>query len=179
MSLLTNVLAVSVRRALNIGLIAMIAVAISVGLRFDRRGGVVLSVQTGSMTPVFRPGDAVIAWRVLPSQLKVGDIISYHSLHDPRVIISHRIISKQVSGGVTRLRTKGDAVSTVDPPIDSSILVGQVWAVAPGLGKLLSWIKTPYGLGMVIYLPAVVVIGLQAKQVASYYRPARYRLLRH
>jgi signal peptidase len=178
MSSLTPALAVSARRALTIGLIATIVVAISAGLRFERRGGVILNVQTGSMRPVFQPGDAVIAWRVPPSQLKVGDIISYHSLRDPRVIISHRLISKQIAGGVDQLRTKGDALSTVDPPISSSAVIGQVWAVAPGLGQVLSWLKTPYGLGVAIYLPAVVVIGLQAKQIISSYRPPRYRLLR-
>jgi signal peptidase I len=177
MSLLTHVLVVSVRRALTIGLIVMIVVAISAGLHFERRGGVVLNVQTGSMRPIFRPGDAVIAWRVPPRQLQVGDIISYHSLRDPRVIISHRLISKQIAGGVVQLITKGDAVPTVDPPIGSTAVTGQVWAVAPGLGKVLGWIKTPYGLGLAIYLPALVIIGLQAKQVVRYYRPTRYRLL--
>jgi signal peptidase len=178
MSSLTHVLAVSVRRALIIGLTAMIVVAISAGLHFERRGGVVLNVQTGSMTPTFRPGDAVIAWRVAPSQLKVGDIVSYRSLRDPRVIISHRLISKQIAGRDARFITKGDALSTADPPIGSSAVIGRVWGVAPGLGKVLSWLKTPYGLGVAIYLPAAVVIGLQARQVVGYYRPISYRLLR-
>lgn len=157
----------------------MIAVVISAGLRFERRGGVILTVQTASMQPVFRPGDAVIAWRVPPQQLKVGDIISYRSLHDSRVIISHRLVSKQLKGGDLRLLTKGDAVSTPDPPISASAVVGQVSAVAPGLGKVLSLIKTPLGLAAAIYLPASIIIGLQAKRVVSYYRPARYRLLHH
>ncbi len=160
------------RLALSIGLIAMLVVAISAGLRFERQGGHVLNVQTGSMQPTFRPGDAVIAWRVVPRNLRVGDIVSYHSLRDPRVIISHRIIA--IHSG--QLITRGDASVLVDPAITAQSVIGQVRAVAPDLGRLLGWIKTPIGLTALIYIPACGLIYQQIRRVIRFFRPISYKL---
>src|SRR5689334_18244998 len=103
--LLTSAVAVSARWLLIIGLIVTLVVVFSAGLRFETRGGHVLSVQTSSMLPAFRPGDVVIAERVAPASLQVGDIVSYHSLLNPAVTISHRIVNIDQSRSL--LTTKG------------------------------------------------------------------------
>jgi signal peptidase len=157
---------------LTIGLIAMLVVVTAAGLRFERRGGSVLSVQTASMVPTFRPGDAIIAERVAPRLLRVGDIVSYRSRLDPNVIVSHRIRALQAG----QVITGGDALDRNDPPISYNAIIGRVSAVAPGLGQWLNRLKTPIGLALTIYLPALIILIDQARRLVSYYRPGAYRL---
>lgn len=175
MPLLTAALATCVRSVLIVGLISTVVAAISVGLRFEHSGGHVLSVQTGSMRPAFRPGDAVIAWRVPSTSLRVGTIVSYRSPVDPNVLISHRIVAIDATSG--RLTTKGDALEQPDPAVAPQAVIGQVTAVAPGLGSLLSWIRTPFGLVISVYVPATLVVTQQAWCIVRWRQRPGYSLL--
>lgn len=171
---LINAGAVSVRWLLIIVLIVL-AAAVSVGvLRFERLGNRLLTVQTGSMQPVFRPGDVVIDSRATPGSLRIGDIVSYRSLRDPRVIVSHRIIAISPTDG--QITTKGDALHIHDPSISPQLVIGRVKAVAPGLGRLLSWLRSPLGLGLTAYMPALITIALQCRRLVHIYQPTGYRL---
>ncbi|MEO7364506.1 MAG: signal peptidase I [Candidatus Saccharimonadales bacterium] len=164
----------SARRGLARGLGVMIVVAIAAGLAFAHSSGVALRrVQTGSMAPTFVAGDAVIVRRVEPSQqLTVGDIISFRSSVDRRLILSHRVVSIQGE----RLVTQGDANQRHDLAIDRRQVIGLVAARAPGLGRWLDRLQTPIGLALAVYLPAVLILADQLRRLASVYRPAHYRL---
>jgi signal peptidase I len=174
MTSLRSAVAVSARAVLTIGLIGSVVAAISVGLHFERQGDHILSVQTNSMVPIFKPGDAVLVRRQPADGLRVGDIVSYHSLLDPKVIVSHRIVAINTQQGW--LRTKGDRLQTADPTITTQAVIGQVWAVAPRLGRLLGWLSQPVALLIVVYIPALGLILVQVRRVLGYYKNASYRL---
>ncbi|MEJ0073791.1 MAG: S26 family signal peptidase [Candidatus Saccharibacteria bacterium] len=111
-----------------------------------------LNVQTGSMRPAFRPGDALImqAGREAP---KVGRIVSYHSSRNPKELVTHRV----VKAGSGSFQTKGDALTAPDPPVRDSLLAGRIIAVLPGMGRVLGWLTTLPGLIACVYIPAAVI----------------------
>ncbi len=133
----------------------LLAVAVGLGGLY-LRGQRLLSVQSASMVPVFKPGDALVIDKVLASQLRVGDIVSYRSASDGAVIISHRLQAIDSRTGL--LTTAGDRLGQSDPPFLSSRVIGRASAVAPRLGRVMDWIRTPLGLTLLLYLPAAVVI---------------------
>ena len=153
-----------------------LAVLLAAGLLIMRaQGNQLLSVQTGSMEPVLQPGDAVVVHAVSTRQLRVGDIISYQSPRDSSLIISHRLIGIDRRTGW--LRTQGDALKTPDPAFPPRLVVGQVTAVAPKLGRLLDILRQPLGLALAVYLPAIVIIVAEIRRLIDHYRRRYYRML--
>jgi len=136
-------------------------------------GDRLLSVQTSSMVPAFYPGDAVVTQKVSLSNLKVGDIISYLSPADNRVVVSHRLIGINYRTG--RLITAGDALDLQDVPFPSSLLLGRVTKILPGAGYPLDWLHRPIGLAVVVYLPASLVLISETKRLAKQYKKPQYQ----
>lgn len=164
------------RWVLRGAMIALLVAVTSAGLRFAQQGGRLLTVQSGSMQPLLKRGDAVIITRVRASQLRIGDIVSYHSAGDASVIVSHRIVS--IDTARAKMRTKGDALQTSDPVMPVTTIVGEARAVAPGLGSVLMWLRSPFGLALAVYAPATAVICWQCYGLIRVYRPHRYSLTR-
>lgn len=133
----------------------------------------ILNVQTGSMQPTFRPGDALIMQQIPQSQIDRGMIVAYHSSHYDNQLVTHRVVQTNA----TSLRTKGDALSTIDPMVAKSQVSGRVVTVLPGLGKLLGFIQTVPGLIVCVYLPAgAVVMGELRRLYTHYSGGGTYRL---
>ena len=116
-------------------------------------------VKTGSMTgnlpDDFSAGDAVFCWIVNePSDVKVGDVISY-TVGDPldRYIVIHRIVDIDEEGYYT---FKGDANSEPDMyKVAPSQLQAKYFGKIPKLGYVLSFIsdyRIPIFLGIVAVL---------------------------
>ena len=87
------------------------------------RGERLLSVQTASMVPTFRPGDAILIQPVSPSSLRPGDIVSYRSPLNPHLFISHRLV--RIDRQTGQLITAGDALHTPDQPFSQLQVVGR------------------------------------------------------
>lgn len=136
----------------------------------------VLSVQTASMVPTFRPGDAVLLRSVNPVELRLGDIISYRNPQNAAMVITHRLINIDTRTG--QFTTQGDSSSVADPSFPAQQVIGRVTAVAPALGLALDYIHTPVGLAVAVYLPATLIIGTEARRVLKQngYQPYRARL---
>lgn len=100
-----------------------IAIVVAMPTALQSYFGVGISpVLSGSMRPFAQPGDAFITVKRPVSQLSVGDIATLQ-LADSSALYAHRIIEiREVSGGVKRIVTKGDANPTaeVDPFIASA-----------------------------------------------------------
>jgi signal peptidase I len=137
------------------------------------RGLQLLSVQTGSMRPEIRPGDAVLVRRARQS-LAPGDIISYQSLADARVTITHRVVSVDIKTGI--IITKGDALQLSDPPIGSDRVIGKVERIVPVVGHGVDFIRRPAGLIIAVYLPGIVLTGTEIRRLMTYYVRQHYRL---
>ena len=156
---------------LNIFTIAVVAalVVVIVMVSVNAKNGKVTSVfgysflvvQTGSMEPVYPAKTAVIAQRVDPASLKVGDIISFYS-SDPtlkRNIVTHRIHEIKTEDSSIRFLTKGDANDLVDKyDVPAADVVGKVI----GESKVFSFLgkvkQDPKLFFLVIVLPICALI---------------------
>lgn len=131
-----------------------------------------LTVQTASMVPTFRPGDGVIEQATSPHSLRLGQIVSYRSPRNPNIVISHRLIKiDSVSGWLT---TKGDAAQAADPSFPPQLLIGRDLYLLPGFGSWLNRLKSPLGLTLTIYLPAVLIALNELRRLANIYASPFY-----
>lgn len=136
-------------------------------------GGRVLTVQSASMTPTFVVGDGVLMNPVTANDIQVGDVVAFHSNFDPAVIISHRVIRLLPHRG--QVVTRGDKLTSPDPAISVNQIIGRVWAVAPGFGRIVALIRRPIGMAVTIYAPALLIIGVEVYKLSAK-RKLTYRL---
>jgi signal peptidase I len=110
-------------------------------------GHPVMTVLSGSMTPVIRTGDLIIDGKVTPSQarhLHIGQVISFRSAPGSQVIITHRIIGLKTSHGHVGYYTKGDANQGPDGVLrPARDIVGVFQHAIPDGGYILSALHQP------------------------------------
>jgi signal peptidase len=158
---------------LTVLLLVGLLIALSLLFGYARnRNLTLMSVQTGSMRPFVSPGDAVLV-REGQSRLLEGDVISYRSLDDPRVIITHRIVSLDQATGL--IIARGDSAEADDKPIYADRVVGRVESVIPRLGFAFDFARTPYGLITLVYVPAVMLVAGEVMRLMKHFDRGRYR----
>lgn len=135
----------------------------------------VMSVESASMSPTIRRGDAVVLKTVQPAELKAGDIVSYRSPANQSVIITHRIVTVEKNWNL--VITKGDNTPRNDKPLPMSQIIGKVDYKVAYLGYGLNFLRSPAGLITAVYLPALLIIVLELKRLATHYTKPTYRLL--
>lgn len=117
-----------------------------------------LSVQTGSMEPEIPAGSLVFVQGVPVESLGNGDVITFKSQQNEGVTITHRIVNEApLDGGLERFVTKGDANDAPDPVVYANQVVGKVQASVPGVGSFMDFAKSPLGLILLIYIPALLI----------------------
>ncbi|HLN18615.1 MAG TPA: signal peptidase I [Patescibacteria group bacterium] len=116
----------------------------------------VYTVQSGSMEPAIHTGSLIF---VKPeTDYNTGDIITRRT-NDPKVTITHRIVSKEEINGQIAFETKGDANNAPDgEKFTIEGIVGKVIAKIPYLGFPVSYAKTTQGLILIVIIPAVIII---------------------
>lgn len=131
-----------------------------------------LSVPTGSMRPNITPGSLVLVKRVPVTSLQVGDVITYINPSHQSQTITHRITNKYlISGRVQGFVTKGDANKyTDDPPVAGGSVVGKVVWHAPYLGSAMRWSKTWFGIALLVYVPAMLLMWEEVQRMTKYLR---------
>jgi signal peptidase len=80
-------------------------------------GHPVLTVLSGSMSPVIKTGDLIIDDQVTSGEagrLRPGQIASFLTAPGGTVIVTHRIVARKVVHGVVEYQTKGDANNAPD-----------------------------------------------------------------
>lgn len=132
-----------------------------------------MTVQSASMAPAIQRGDAVIL-RPITGKINPGDVVSYRSPADQRVIITHRVV--RVENTWKLIVTKGDNTSRTDNPVPMSALIGRVDARIAHAGYLVDFLRTPAGLIATVYAPAVFIILSELRRLTSRYRRPTYRL---
>lgn len=123
-----------------------------------------LVVKSGSMSPSFNAGDAVVVrQRTSPRTvtLEPGTVVTFRSADNDGLLITHRIIEVRTFGHLgPAYVTKGDANKTPDATLlTTDRLVGAVWTHVPRGGYALYALKRPQTL-------AVVIVALLLAQVA-------------
>ena len=118
----------------------------------------VYTVLSGSMEPQYHVGSIIYVKEVEPSELKVGDAISF--LISENTVATHRIIEilpDDDDPNVIRFRTKGDNNDIEDTnPVHSNNVLGKVVGTIPLLGYVSDFVQNPPG--TYITLGAVFVL---------------------
>lgn len=120
------------------------------------------TVVSGSMVPDYEIGDVLIAKEIEPSEIKVGDDVSYLGKAGSfnGKVVTHRVIEKGTdTDGRFMFRTQGIA----NPDADPVIYEDQIYGVVVGEFTLLSFvykcISTKTGMFFFIVVPIFYILG--------------------
>jgi signal peptidase I len=161
---LARIGAVSVAIGLGIGIFGVVAAPALFGGRS-------LTVMSGSMEPAVGVGDVVINSRVSPTDLRVGDIVTFSDPEGTGKLITHRVRRVRIADGTAHVVTKGDntnAVERWDMPAGGSL--GRVEFRVPLLGFLVFWLHGPFARIGLIVIPALLLAGFELWRI---WRPQR------
>ena len=127
---------------------AVLILMLTVGPRTGMYG--TYAVLTQSMEPGIPQGSVVVVRPVAPSQLHVGDVITFSSSGPPYETLTHRIASVERDGETFAFQTKGDANLLADPwKVVYQQRAGMVQWVVPLAGYALMAASTaPVRLGL-------------------------------
>jgi len=116
----------------------------------------VFTVQSGSMEPTIHTGSLIF---VKPeADYNIGDIVTRRTT-DPKVTITHRIVSKEEVQGKIAFETKGDANNAPDgEKFTKDGIIGKEVFKLPYIGYPVGYAKTTPGLILLIIVPAVIII---------------------
>ncbi|ASA78536.1 signal peptidase I [Thermococcus sp. 5-4] len=98
-----------------------------------------LVVLSGSMQPLFNPGDMVVIESVNLDSVTVGDVIAFHppNAKDEKTLVTHRVVEVITNGSRRYFQTKGDNNEDLDPfLVPSENVVGKAVFSLPYLGYL-------------------------------------------
>ena len=124
----------AVLRVLRNILVILIALAGTFVLVMLCSGAKGFAVQSDSMAPRLKRGDAVFVRRVAFEDLAVGDVVSASFPTDDGVF-THRIVS--IDAENRQIHTRGDHTFSEDPaPTDASHIIGKLWFSVPYAGYL-------------------------------------------
>jgi signal peptidase len=91
-----------------------------------------------SMEPTMHEGDFVVARRVVPKSLTVGEVVSFQQRG--RMVV-HRIISIDTTGAAPVFTTLGDNNEAPDSLVPAEALIGRVVFSLPQAGKPILWVQ--------------------------------------
>ena len=116
----------------------------------------IFTVVTESMVPEYIVGDAIFTRTVKPSEIQVGDDITYLGMAESfkDKIVTHRVISiEKDEDGKYIFQTQGIANIDPDPKINESQIYGKVLYKIKSISYLNSIIGNLYGMYFAIFIP--------------------------
>ena len=122
------------------------------------------NIVSESMKPTLEVDDVVVVQKCKPSQLQIGDIITFRQ--DNR-IISHRILDITKEKGITKFKTKGDNNEIPDSDlVEQEQIYGKVQFSIYKIGKIISYIQNARGFINVVTFVVIVyiLVSLRDKQ---------------
>lgn len=145
----------------------VIAILVSVGIFVSPKvGWEVDAVYGGSMEPAIKLGSLVVIRPVEPATVSEGDVITYRSGTESNTVTTHRVIEVLPSDGSLMFRTKGDANEDPDAyTVPAENVVGRVWMSVPYAGYFTDFVRSPLGLGLLIGIPAAIIIGIELRNI--------------
>jgi signal peptidase len=136
----------------------VVAVAfLFLGTKVDLFGYQVKVVQSGSMEPAIGVGSVVIITET--NAVAIDDVITFGEDTATKIPITHRIVAEKIQNGETVYVTKGDANENTDPGVvAASDIIGEVWLTIPYVGHVVEFVRTPLGYGLLVGIPALVIV---------------------
>lgn len=118
------------------------------------------SIQTDSMEGTINPGDLIIGEKCDPTNLEVGDVISFHTVDDEGnyFINTHRIIGINEDGNYLSFQTQGD---NEDYPDNRLVAPGDIISKYTGvrlplLGYVITFLSSQLGFFICIVFPVLL-----------------------
>ena len=131
-----------------------------------------LSVQTQSMEDTINPGDLIFcSLTEVDEEFQKDDIVSFPiEVDGVSILNTHRIVEVVKDENITYYRTQGDNKETNPEPDEdlqtsSSIVAKYTGTKIPGLGNVLSFIRTQFGFFLCVLLPMIVFFIYEAIRV--------------
>lgn len=122
------------------------------------------NIVSESMEPTLEINDVVLVQKCQPTELKIGDIITFKQ--EDR-IISHRILDIDKKGETIKFKTKGDNNKIPDPDkVNAEQIYGKVVFKIKKVGKAISYIQNIRGFINVAILAVIIyiLVSLRDKQ---------------
>ncbi len=140
-----------------IALVAVVLIASAVPVP----GGIkTYVVQSGSMEPAIKTGSVVVIKPM--ADYRVGDVITFGPKSKGKTPTTHRIMEVKEGGFVTR----GDANNGEDMRTVSRYeIIGKVLFSVPYIGYAVATAQQPWGFGLIIVIPAVLIIYEEAQKI--------------
>lgn len=131
-----------------------------------------LSVQTESMKGTVDPGDLIFCTLTeIDDEFQKDDIVTFPiEINGEQVLNTHRIVEVVEDDNITYYRTQGDNKETNPEPdtdlqTSSTIVAKYTGTKIPGLGNVLSFIRTQLGFFLCILLPMILFFIYEAARV--------------
>lgn len=126
------------------------------GLRF-------FTVASQSMYPIYDIGDVIVVKDTNPSELIVGDDVTYYGLSGDMKdkLITHRIIEIENGSTGTTYHTQGVANPAPDPTITGDQIFGKVIYKTVIISFISEVIRNQYGFFFLVFCPLVLVVFLE------------------
>ncbi len=115
----------------------------------------VFNVISGSMTPKYNIGDLIYVQKVDPSDVKVGDDITF-VLNEELAVATHRVVEVNAEKGY--FITQGLTNDTKDAPVLFENLIGKPRFKIAKLGYVSDFIQNPPGMYITLAAGAVLII---------------------
>lgn len=131
------------------------------------------SVQTDSMQPTISKGDYIFVEKCDAESLKIGDVVTYHTIIDgERVINTHRVVDVIKTGDMLQYQTQGDNRETNPEPDENLLSPGDVIGKyngtrIPVMGTVIDFLSTQLGFFLVILLPVLLFTIYRAYKLIS------------
>lgn len=120
-------------------------------------------VTSGSMEPEIQTGSLLFTVRTSPEKISVGDTITFQ---EDGAYTTHKVIDKNSSSTGSTFRTQGIANSSPDPgKLTEDQIVGKKLFSLPFLGYFIVWTGTTTGLILLVLIPGVVLIVIEARKI--------------
>lgn len=131
-----------------------------------------LSVQSGSMEDTLNPGDLIFCKITdIDEEYQKDDIVTFPiEINGEAVLNTHRIVDVVNDQNITYYQTQGDNKNTNPEPdaklqTSSSIVAKYTGTKIPGLGNVLTFIRTQLGFFLCILLPMIIFFIYEAVRV--------------
>lgn len=113
-----------------------------------------------SMVPTININDAIVIKRDNNNKYDIGDIISFFSTEYDHngIVVTHRVVDKTTSNGITSYVTKGDNNPIADGDrVNVSNVYGKVMFVIPKLGYIHNFLVKPKNLALCLSIPVLII----------------------
>lgn len=156
----------------NLILVACVALLVAVLVAPSLLGVSLDTVLSGSMEPAIQTGALIAIEKTMAEDIQVGDIIGF-KLEGMDTPVCHRVVEIVDTEEGLGFITKGDANEDPDAGVvKPENLIGRVVFDLSGIGYVTRFIKTPYGFGLLLGLPAIAII---AAEIRNIFWPKRTR----